>query len=224
MTSPLIVDSERNFYPDQPTVHKIILDDQSKPTENEKMKEARETLETLRKMNLPGMEESIKKLEELVERRGKNDSVFDKTYHYIPYHFDSNFEISYFSDQLLSIVGNKPLEVYFNGDDTLTDFRIACYSMRGDDWRYIGCYVPDFLMLSRKEDGTIDRVLIIETKGEGFAPLFRERRDFMSQEFVRLNNDKFGYRRFDFLYIEDTMTVNEQSTVTLQKIKDFFQL
>lgn len=224
LTSPLVVESDRNFFPDQSIVHKIIHDDQSHPTEDEETKKARGYLEYLRNMNLPGVEDMIKKVEEQVEGRGKNVSVRDKTYHYIPYHFDSNFEISYFSDQLLSIVGNKPLEVYFNGDDTLTDFRIACYSHRGDDWHYIGCYVPDFLMLSRKEDGTIDRVLIIETKGEGFAPLFRERRDFMSQEFVRLNNDKFGYRRFDFLYIEDTMTVNEQSTVTLQKIKDFFQL
>ena len=47
-------------------------------------------------------------------------------------------------------------------------------------------------------------VIIIETKGEGFASKFVPRKQFMEESFIKLNNDKIGYNRFEFLYIEDT--------------------
>lgn len=234
LRSPLLVGDDRNFYPDQPTTHRIVASDagcgpcgrpqpeNGTQTPSGEAEQARKSLEQLEKLNIPGAEAMIRELKAKIDARGTNVALKDKTYHYIPYRFDSSFEIEYFSKLLLGAVNNKPLEVYFNGDDTLTDFRIACYSHRGDEWRYIGHYVPDFLMLHRGEDGAIDKVLIIETKGEGFAAKFRERRDFMSRDFVRLNNDKFGYRRFDFLYIEDTMSREEQQVNTLQKINEFF--
>src|SRR3712207_6988542 len=83
---------------------------------------------------------------------------------------------------------------YFNGDDTLTDFKIDCFKRVGNNWRYIGRYVPDFLLISRNEQQQIDKVIIIETKGEGFAAKFKDRLDFMS-EFVKKNNDKFEIGR-----------------------------
>ena len=46
----------------------------------------------------------------------------------------------------------------------------------------------------------------------------------MEQEFLRLNNEKFGYQRFDFLYIEDTMTPDEQTAKTIHQIKKFFNI
>ena len=46
----------------------------------------------------------------------------------------------------------------------------------------------------------------------------------MEQEFLRLNNDKFGYQRFDFLYIEDTLTPDEQTVKTISKIRQFFNI
>lgn len=148
----------------------------------------------------------------------------DKTYHYLPYKFDSGFEINYFAERLLTAVADRPLEVYFNGDDTLTAFKINCYHRVGDRWNYIGRYVPDFLMLQRDDAGKIHKVLIIETKGEGYAAKFVPRREFMEQEFLRLNNDKFGYQRFDFLYIEDTQTPDEQTVKTINKIRQFFNI
>ena len=145
-----------------------------------------------------------------------------QTYHYLPYRFDSNLERDFLAKELLPIIHDRQLEAYFNGDETLTQFVINCYQQKGGTWRYAGRYVPDFLLLSRKDDGTIDRVVIIETKGEGFAAKFADRLQFMQTEFIRQNNEKFGYRRFDFLYLEDTLTAEQRRQKTLQKINDFF--
>ena len=151
-----------------------------------------------------------------------DEQLYSKTYHYLPYKFDSRFEIDYFSTSLQTIIRDKQLEVYFNGDDELTEFKIRCYKQKGKNWSYIGEYVPDFLLLSRNEAHNIQQVIIIETKGEGFAEKFAERRAFMS-EFVRLNNEKFGYNKFDFLYIEDTLNKTEQDTITISAINNFFK-
>ena len=147
-----------------------------------------------------------------------------QTYHYLPYRFDSGLEIEYFSKEILPLINGKPLELYFNGDDTLTDFKINCYKKNGAQWRYIGKYVPDFLLLSRTADNLIDKVIIIETKGEGFAAKFADKREFMQSEFIQKNNEKFGYSRFEFLYLEDTLTAEQRRQKTLQKINEFFNL
>ena len=115
------------------------------------------------------------------------------------------------------------MEVYFNGDDALTEFKIDCYKRVGTNWRYIGRYVPDFLLLSRNEQKQINKVIIIETKGEGFAAKFKDKLDFMS-EFVKKNNDKFGYQRFDFLYLEDTLNAEQRRQKTFAAIKNFFNV
>ena len=145
----------------------------------------------------------------------------EKSYHYLPYHFDSRFEIEYFADSILPIIKDKNLEVYFNGDDTLTEFKIDCYRQKGNSWQYIGKYVPDFLLMSRDANNEIHKVIIIETKGEGFATKFAERKSFM-KTFVQRNNERFGYDRFDFLYLEDTISKEERERQTLQAINNFF--
>ena len=114
------------------------------------------------------------------------------------------------------------MEAYFNGDDTLTEFKIRCYKQVGKAWHYIGKYVPDFLILQRNDEGSISKVLIIETKGEGFSAKFADRKAFMSK-FVSLNNAYYGYPRFDFLYIEDTLSKEQQDTLTIEKIQQFFK-
>lgn len=146
-----------------------------------------------------------------------------QTYHYLPYRFDSGLEREFFKDSVLPILKSyqSQLEIYFNGDDTLTDFKIDCYKQTGREWRYIGKYVPDFLLLKRNEDGSIHRIIIIETKGEGFAAKFADRRQFMETEFIHKNNDCFGYERFRFLYLEDTLTKEEREKKTIKAIKDF---
>ena len=191
-----------------------------------------EILEWDNKAETPELsEEVLKKLEELkaldidvsslVPKKAPNPE-WEKTYHYLPYHFDSGLEIEYFKESILPTLKDKNLEVYFNGDDTLTDFKIDCYRQNGNKgWQYIGKYVPDFLLINRNIDKQIHKVIIIETKGEGFAGKFAERKEFM-KTFIQKNNEKFGYPRFDFLYLEDTISREERERRTIQAIDNFF--
>ena len=210
LTSP-VEDSEK-FYPTQHDVHDIIDWDQH-PPQKEISEEDKAILETLR---LKGFD--VSKIQPQEDPHPERT----QTYHYLPYRFDSNLERDFLAKELLPIIHDRQLEAYFNGDETLTQFVINCYQQKGGTWRYAGRYVPDFLLLSRKDDGSIDRVVIIETKGEGFAAKFADRLQFMQTEFIRRNNEKFGYRRFDFLYLEDTLTAEQRREKTLQKINDFF--
>ena len=65
------------------------------------------------------------------------------------------------------------------------------------------------------------KVIIIETKGEGYAAKFSERKEFM-KSFIQKNNEKFGYPRFDFLYLEDTISKEEREKQMIDKINEFF--
>ena len=148
-------------------------------------------------------------------------SVNDRTYQYLPYHLDSKLEEDYLCSVINHLKSVPGVEFYFNGDDTLTDFRIRCYTKRGSAWKLDGYYYPDFIMLTRNSDNTINKIVIIETKGEGFAGKFIPRRQFMDDVFIRLNNDKFGRERFQFLYIEDTLDKEVRLQKTINKINSF---
>ena len=148
-------------------------------------------------------------------------SVNDRTYQYLPYHLDSKLEEDYLYSVINHIKSVPGVEFYFNGDDTLTDFRIRCYTKHGRAWKLDGYYYPDFIMLTRNSDNTINKIVIIETKGEGFAGKFIPRRQFMDDVFIRLNNDKFGRERFQFLYIEDTLDKEVRLQKTVNKINSF---
>ena len=148
-------------------------------------------------------------------------SVNDRTYQYLPYHLDSKLEEDYLYSVINHIKSVPSVEFYFNGDDTLTDFRIRCYTKRGRAWKLDGYYYPDFIMLTRNSDNTINKIVIVETKGEGFAGKFIPRRQFMDDVFIKLNNDKFGRERFQFLYIEDTLDGPARLQETVNKINSF---
>ncbi len=148
-------------------------------------------------------------------------SVNDRTYQYLPYHLDSKLEEDYLYSVINHIESVPGVEFYFNGDDTLTDFRIRCYTKRGRAWKLDGYYYPDFIMLTRNSDNTINKIVIVETKGEGFAGKFIPRRQFMDDVFIKLNNDKFGRERFQFLYIEDTLDGPARLQETVNKINSF---
>ena len=147
----------------------------------------------------------------------------NQTYHYLPYRFDSSLEKEYFVQGLMPLMKDRQLEYYFNGDDTLTEFKIRCYRKEGKHWQYDGLYYPDFLVLSRDAEGKIDRICIIETKGEVYAPKFKKHREFMEEVFVPKNNEAFQRKRFQFLYLEDTETAEVRMAKTMQMIKDFFK-
>lgn len=144
----------------------------------------------------------------------------DKSFHFLPYKFDSSFELEFLKTSLEDkFLKDCNLEVYFNGERDITDFRILCYT---DKKKYVGKYTPDFLVIQRKA-GKIHRVLIVETKGAGFAEQqeFKLRRKYVESEFLRMNNEKFKYDRFDYLYLEGSM--DQGNIVKLNsKIKAFF--
>lgn len=217
--STIEVNDTSKYFPNQEQVLKIVDADKGiKPLKAE-IQTTIDTLKTLGKQ-----EQTIQALLDSPDSYEPTDSnINDKTYHYLPYRFDSSFEISYFSKSLQTIIRDKQLEFYFNGDDNLTDFRIRCYKKSGKNWSLLGNYTPDFLVISRDEQGAIKQILIIETKGEGFAAKFAERRKFMEEEFVKLNNKRFGYERFKFLYIEDTMAPADQDKNTIKAIYQFFK-
>ena len=148
-------------------------------------------------------------------------SINDRTYQYIPYHLDSPLEKTYLESVVNHIKTIPNIEFYFNGDETLSNFRIRCYRKNGNKWKYIGHYYPDFIMLTRTEDNSINKIVIVETKGEGFAGKFEPRKKFMQDMFVKLNNEKYGYEKFDFLYIEDSDDEPTRLQKTINKINTF---
>ena len=213
LVSPISVQDDKPFFPSQDIV-KTIVDWDTNAQNKVLSPEELALIEKMKKMGYPVPEPT----DPHPERK--------QTYHYLPYRFDSGLEREFFKDSVLPILGEykSQLEIYFNGDDILSDFKIDCYKQTGREWRYIGKYVPDFLLLKRNDDGSIHRIIIIETKGEGFAAKFADRRQFMETEFISKNNECFGYERFRFLYLEDTLTKEEREKKTIKAIKDFFNI
>lgn len=145
----------------------------------------------------------------------------DRTFHFLPYKFDSGFEKTILEESLRDeYLKNCNLEIYFNGEKDITDFRIACYT---ENNKYVGKYTPDFLIIQRK-DGAIYRVLIVETKGSGFADqeAFKLRRKFVENGFLKMNNEKFGYKKFDYLYLTDADSLADNLDKINRKLKEFF--
>jgi len=157
----------------------------------------------------------------LADKTGK-----DRTFHYLPYDFyRSRFELTFLQEAIsLASFTGKDLEVYYNGEQHLTEFRIVCYEKKDARWRRIGRYTPDFLVIKRK-DRCIHKILIVETKGSGFAdqPGFKARRHFVESEFLPMNNEKFGYNRFDYLVLPDNHKMDDNLLLFKTKIETFFE-
>lgn len=197
------------YYPDQSAVREIIEEDNRPQTVTP---DIQKIIDAYQSAGLP-IPPSLQDKDAHPERH--------HTFHYIPYCFDSKLERD-FLQRALACIDNQKLEVYYNGDHQLTDFKIDCFKQSGHHWVLIGKYVPDFLILSRNADGGIHKVIIVETKGEGFAAKFAEHRHFMETQFIKQNNDKFGYRRFEFLYIEDTLKPSQRQQKLFEAINIFF--
>lgn len=216
---PLDVEDDSRFYPPQDDV-KAILQWDADPTKGQIPAEVMAVVEQMRRLGMS---------EEQVQTIMRNSHVESdphperaRTYHYLPYRFDSSLELDYFVNALVPLLKERGLEFYFNGDESLTGFKIRCYRREGSHWRYDGQYVPDFLVLSRDGSGGIDRICIIETKGEGFAPKFRDRLEFMQKVFVPKNNEAFHRERFRFLYVEDSLPKDKRIEATMRMLADFF--
>ena len=208
LEKPIEVNTSSIYYPDADNV-RLILEEDKQNAEIDKAIEA-----------APNMKDIFEKMR-MNTRLERNF-----TYHYLPYHFDSNLERNYFAKQLITLLKDDSfrelhLEVYFNGDDTISDFGIECYKEVDGVWQRIQHYYPDFLMLQRGGDGKARRVLIIETKGKVYEDSFKDKEAFI-KKFIRDNNE-----RFEFLYLKESQITRKHPNYLLEetvtKINSFFK-
>ena len=212
LTSPIETVEQERFIPCADDVEKIIQEDTGCTLTDEELK----IVDMLRKSG------NEKMAQELESKAKIDHPEKDKPYHYLPYKTDSSFERSYLFN-LLSIKAfqENNLEVYYNGDETLTEFTLKTFKKTSNGWKYIGKYTPDFLIIQRKNN-SIDKIMIVETKGSAYADKFKDKREFM-KKFVKQNNEKFNYNRFDFMYLQDDLSEKEIIAKTSDKIEEFFK-
>ena len=211
-TPEVKTDKVEDYYPSQDTVEKIILDDKGKLKIDKKTQQmitlAEETGNTA--------------IAEMLRRQKISHPQKDRSFHYLPYRTDSPFEQKFLTEILsFDALEQLGLEVYYNGDRAMTEFKIKCYKQTGRKWNYIGIYTPDFLIIQRK-DGAIYKAVIVETKGAGFEKDFADKKSFMETAFLQKNNERFGYERFDFLYLPDDLPASKRMNMTNEKISEFF--
>lgn len=211
-TSTVITAHPENYYPEQPTVEKIILDDAGKLKMNPKQQQLYDLAMELGNQDI---------IASIMKETGSHPQK-DRSFHYLPYHTDSGFE-RLFMDEVLALpeMQSLGLELYYNGDRAMTEFKIKCYRQHDKRWDYIGMYTPDFLLIQRK-DGKINKAIIIETKGAGFEKEFDDKKEFMEAVFLSENNNIFGYSRFDFLFLPDSLPETERLNRTQSRINGFF--
>ena len=209
LEQPKPVDSLRKYYPSQADADDIHYFDSLTP------KELEDEHRTAERMKARGRE-VLDPMTDFTER--------DYSYHYLPYKFDSTLERRFFTEYAIPLkeLKDRGLEIYFNGDDELTEFKIACYKQVGkDQWEELGGYVPDFLILQRDGEGQLHKMLIVETKGEGYELNFAEKHQFMGGQFIEDNKAQFGYQNFSFLYLPEQQE-QAYSQMLRDRITEFF--
>ena len=214
-TATVSTTTPADYYPKQDLVERIILDDKGKLKVDANTKKLMELAEATGNTAIL----------EMLRKQSSSHPQKNRSFHYLPYRTDSTFEQT-FLDQVLAMaeVENLNLEVYYNGDRAMTEFKIKCYKGDAGAWRYVGMYTPDFLIVKRK-NGKIHKAIIVETKGAIYAndPTFKDKRSFMEREFTRQNNKAFGYERFEYLYLEDSFPEPERIRLTHEKICAFYK-
>lgn len=212
--SSIATNKTEQYYPEQKTVENIILDDKGKLKADPKTQQ----------MITLAEETGNAAIAETLRKQINSHPQKNRSFHYLPYHTDSDFEQTFLREILtLAEIESLDLEVYYNGDRAMTEFKIKCYKSSDSRWQYIGMYTPDFLIIKRK-DGVIHKAIIVETKGRIYAndPTFKDKRTFMENEFTKQNNEKYGYKRFDYLYLEDSLSDSDRIKATHGKICEFF--
>ena len=222
------VEKNDKLYPEQVDVTKIHEIDKSGESTEVDLTQARVEYDKAKQLlEDQGMGHMMQSWDEFQKKYDHSLAVRskDKTFHYLPYNFvQSGFEKDILQKVLrLDNFKNKELEVYYNGERGLTEFVINCFAKNGKTWKNIGRYTTDFLIIKR-QDKKIHKSLLVDTKGEGFKndPAFVQKKNFVETEFLKQNNDKFGYQRFDFLYLEDGTDIANNIVTISEKIDEFF--
>jgi len=213
------VEEHKKLYPSKEAI-KQILEADNNPSFIDEFEDKKKT----KSVELIGQGKTDEAIEILSKKLDNTTTHKDKSFHYIPYDFkQSGFEKDIL-EQFFSL-SYKDLEIYYNGERGLTEFVIECYKKQNKNYKYIGRYTTDFLIIKRDESNTIKKILILETKGEGFAndKSFKDKKEFVDGEFIASNNKAFGYERFDFLYLEDSLSIDANLSLLDEKIKQFFK-
>jgi type III restriction enzyme len=223
------VEKNDKLYPEKVDKDKILAVDESGEDIEIDLTKARQDYDkALKTLENAGMGHMMSSWEDFQKKYDHSLAVRskDKTFHYLPYNFvQSGFEKDILQKTLqLDSFKENGLEVYYSGERGLTEFVINCFAKNGKNWKNIGRYTTDFLIIQRKEKA-IHKALLVETKGEGFKndPAFLQKKNFVETEFLKQNNDKFGYQRFDFLYLEDGTDIANNIVTINNKIDEFFK-
>ncbi len=129
-------------------------------------------------------------------------------FHYSPYNFDSNPELSFFETLFdhLSLQPHHVEDIYFTGaitDPRKSDFFVE-YLGEDDRWHR---YTPDFVI--RRKDG---RCLIVEIKGDNMRshPVngVNGRKAVAVRQWEKLNPDKL---RYQMIFVKDDVLTREDS-------------
>jgi len=215
LISPVFTSQPDSYYPPQDVTEKIILEDKGQLKPDKKAMQMMQLAEETGNRDI---------LEQLKAKYSSHPEK-DRSFHYLPYKTDSNFE-KVLLEQVLTLASAKKrkLEIYYNGDKALTEFKIRCYKGSGGRKRYIGMYTPDFLIIKRRNK-KIYKAIIVETKGSLYAKdeIFQSKRAFVEKKFVEINQNQAGYPRFKYLYLEDSLREDERITRMVSAIEDFFE-
>lgn len=212
------VEFNKKLYPSHLAVKQILIADQDADfIDNYETNQKNRSIELI---TLGKTDEAIEILSEKLDSATKNK---DKSFHYLPYDFKQSAFEKDILEKFLSLPYDD-LEIYYNGERGLTEFVIECYKKQNSNYKYIGKYTTDFLILKRDDKNDISKVLILETKGQGFAndEAFKAKAKFVNGEFIESNNEAFGYKRFDFLYLEDSFSLDDNLVIIDNRIKEFF--
>jgi type III restriction enzyme len=149
----------------------------------------------------------------------------EKTLHYLPYQFDSNKgegqklnELSFFESvlQQREFKANN-LEIYFNGNRHISNFKITIYKKFNDKWILAQQnYTPDYLIIKRNQKSKIDKILIVEIKGGVFAGDYENTKTYMEGRFIEDNPN------YQYLYLEDSDTLERSLFKLNNKIQEYF--
>jgi len=226
------IEKNPKLYPNEADVAKILELDSKNESIEVDMTEVEKAYQLMKEtLEAQGMGNFVPPFESYKTQFDYSPVVKSKnhSFHYLPFNFggsgSSGFEIETLQKALQLVdFKNKELEIYYNGERGLTEFVINCFAKEGNYWKNIGKYTTDFLIIKRTEKGKIHKALLIETKGALYAEdkVFQRKKNYIETEFLKLNQEKFGYQRFDFLYLEDSKNITANITKLNNKINNFF--
>ena len=227
---PLLSKELSSLYPDSKETENILKYDKDRVLGDEiedKLKEEYDSIiDALTDKGLPTAGIPPPKVVSFAERSK------ERSFHYAPYNFSSSkFEKNFLKEILkLRVLKDMDLEIYYNGARNTGGFVIECYTRKSekDDWHRLGNYTADFLLIKRekkiKGKKEIKKIMIIETKGKVYSNdiNFIKRQKFVDKEFVKQNNEVFGYKKFAFSVITDDEDIDDSIMKIHSEINNFF--